>query len=149
MTITTEKIYPYVFEFRRLRTSYDELKNDDGSGKYRDLHSLFFLRCYHFADSLVASGLDKNLVYTFIRKSKHLSLCRDLANTLKHKKPRGSIFNFGGFDPVSRHVDWFDGGVVKTCVHPVNQTFPMDAQELAHQCLHEWEDFLYTNDIKI
>ncbi len=114
-----------------------------------DVFTSFFIQCYHLADWLVKSGYPKDVVYQFISKSPWLALCKDLANTQKHLKRKGDAFidfgefSFGVSTPITRYVDYFNGGQIKFCIDAAQfGPLPLDAIEVADKCIEEWQKFL-------
>jgi hypothetical protein len=48
----------------------------------------FYVFCYHLCDALVREGHDEAKIEAYIRGSKALALCRDLATAVKHLEVR-------------------------------------------------------------
>jgi len=148
----------YKEQLERLKRWYNRFSelnkgkiHDRESSYYIDEVHAFFPNCYHLKDwikndeSLKLSEQEKQKVEDFISNNYHLSLCADICNSIKHLKltsrPRSdkdpSLGNIKykvrlGSEPttiaVEVSIDTTDG--------------PLDAYELAKECIHAWEEFI-------
>ena len=154
---------PYQEQLGRIERLYGELRKYDEATnenfeKGIDAFTSFFIQCYHLADWLKKSGYSEDSIYNYIKRSRYLSICHEMANIQKHsisltdgRQQNSKLSDFGAFEmfgvttPISRHVDWIGDNKTKFCVHANDfAPFPIDAMELAHQCIQEWHKFLQT-----
>lgn len=112
----------------------------------------FFLNCYHLKDWIINDDglkLDgkKEKVDAFIKANYHLSVCSDICNGLKHlkrnQKPRS------GTQPkfvMTEHIVHVApaGLTIRTNYRIDTAHGPMDAFQLATQCVNAWRDFTKT-----
>jgi len=112
-----------------------------------DEFTSYFIQCYHLRDWLIRSGFSQSSVDDLIKSSKHLSLCRDLANKQKHHTidryvPKNSFVDLGRNTPITRFADHFDHGKIKLGIDIWEYGQPIEALSVAHHCLEEWSSFL-------
>jgi hypothetical protein len=149
----------YLEQYERMQRSYDRFREinsrlaDKVSSDYEDDVYAFFMHCYHLRDWIKNDASVKsrmpNLgtdVEQFINESEALSLCADLCNSQKRleldrshsSEPR--VFgrkryhyqlNIGSRSSIK--LQW----VVQRTSKP-----PIDAFELATDCIAEWDKFL-------
>ncbi len=149
----------YLEQYERMQRSYDRFREinsrlaDKVSSDYEDDVYAFFMHCYHLKDWIKNDSSVKarmpNIgtdVEQFINESDALSLCAALCNSLTRleldrthsNEPR--IFgrrryhyqlNIGSRSSV--RLQWL--------VEPNNKP-PLDAFELATECIAEWDKFL-------
>ncbi len=148
----------YLEQFDRVKRWYQRfVTTDEGrqhnlpSDNYQDEVYAFFLNCYHLKDwikndeSVGATAAAK--VEDFIRNNKELSICADICNSVKHLKLTSTRSDqdpqFG-----QRKFHLKVGGPPTTI--SVKYTIdtssgPVDAFELATECLQAWEKFIQSN----
>ncbi|MFA5080814.1 MAG: hypothetical protein WC472_04320 [Candidatus Paceibacterota bacterium] len=153
------KNLPYKEQLDRVKRLMEDIKRfsvatDDNFESAVDAFTSFFIQCYHLRDWLIDSRYGRADIDIFIAKSPILSLCRDIANTQKHKRidkyePQNhfAIHKVSGIStPITRYYDPFRG----------EDRFGIDVQEfgtlvdiidLAEKCVEEWERFLYIYSI--
>jgi hypothetical protein len=153
------KSLPYKEQLDRIKRLRDDIKrfsvaNDDNFEGAIDAFTSFFIQCYHLRDWLIDSRYGRIDIDIFVSKSPTLSLCRDIANTQKHKRidkyePQNHLVEhkFSGIStPITKYYDPFRK----------ENRFGIDVQEfgtlvdvidLAENCVEEWERFLYIYSI--
>jgi len=153
----------YMEQYDRMRRWYEKLRSlaqgrphDMPSDNYLDEVYAFFLNCHHLKDWIKhdpsVDGSVQQRVEPHIGSSRPLRLCADLCNSLKHlrltKTPRsGENPQFGrkrfglalGSGPAVISLQYYE---VET------GTGPIDALDLASQCVAAWDDFLVANRLK-
>jgi len=150
----------YLEQYERMQRSYDrfrEIKSglaDKVPSDYEDDIYAFFMHCYHLKDWVKNDNSVKtpmpNIgsdVERFIHESEVLSLCADLCNSLKHLELNRShssepprIFGRRQYHHLlsvasrsSIRLEW---------LVEQNNKPPINAFELATECLAEWDKFL-------
>lgn len=150
---------PYNEQLDRIKRLCEDIKrfsiaNDDNFETAIDAFTSFFIQCYHLKDWLIDSRYGRVDIDIFVSRSSSLSLCRDIANTQKHKKldkyePQNHLINHKEKNistPIMKYYDPFRK----------EERFGIDVQEfdtlvdvidLAEQCVRDWERFLYIYSI--
>jgi hypothetical protein len=151
----------YREQYDRMRRWYNRwVALDEGkvheipSDNYVDDIYAFFLNCYHLKDWIkddgtVATNIQE-AVETHINSNRALKLCADICNSLKHlhlKSSRsGETLAFG------RKQFGLDVGAAPTIIklkYEVNtSTGPIDAFQLATDCIGAWDAFLNANGLR-
>ncbi|MFA6252427.1 MAG: hypothetical protein WCX74_03435 [Candidatus Paceibacterota bacterium] len=150
---------PYKEQLDRIKRLKDDLKRfsvatDENVETAIDAFTSFFIQCYHLRDWLIDSRYGRIDIDIFVSKSSSLSLCRDMANTQKHKRidkyePQNHLIGhkIGNIStPIIQYYDPFRS----------EQRFGIDVQEfdtlvdvidLSEKCIEEWERFLHIYSI--
>jgi len=146
----------YLEQYKRVRRWWTRLESLDRgrvheveSENYVDEIYAFFLNCYHLKDWIKndpeVSTTVQQQVEDHINRNRSLKLCADLCNSLKHlvltKKQRsGEGPAFGKKDYALK----LGGGRARIALnYQVDTTGgPVDAFQLASDCVEAWEDFL-------
>jgi hypothetical protein len=144
----------YVEQFKRVERSYQRLV-EINNGKIHDRESdflfddylNFFMNCYHLKDWIkndptMKSG-DEKLVEEFISNSKCLSICGDIANGAKHF----TLTSSRSCSNIKRGNAQFKLILDEIPQISAKYTYivdgiPMDAFDLATQCLQDWNIFI-------
>jgi hypothetical protein len=149
----------YVEQYERMQRSYDRFREiktrltDKVSSDYEDDVYAFFMHCYHLKDWVKNDNSVKTRmpnigadVEEFITESEALSLCAALCRSLKRLELNRSHssaphmfgrrryhdqLNIGSRS--SMRLEWLVGR---------NNKQPVDALELATECIAEWDKFL-------
>jgi len=149
----------YIEQYERMRRSYDRFREikpgltDKISSDYEDNVYAFFLHCYHLKDwvkndTSVKSRMPNigTAVEHFINGSEALSLCQDLCNSLKglelKRSSSGERATFG-LKQYHHRLGLGSGRSIRLewLVERTNKP-PIDAFELATECIAEWDKFL-------
>jgi hypothetical protein len=152
----------YQEQYNRMKRWYDRFEilqkgrpHDMHTDNYLDETYTFFMNCYHLKDwiKLDASVPTpvKQAVESHITSSLPLQLCADICNSLKHlrltKKPRSSQKPVLGKQSIALTV-----GSAPTTIslkYEIDTTTgPIDAFDLATQCVNSWDAFLTANGLK-
>ena len=117
---------------------------------YKDEAYAFFLNCYHLKDWIIQDDTvnfanKQATTEEFVSNNKYLSVCADICNRVKHlkliKSPRS------GKEPTFTRADYgleLGGPEARIRVKYEIDTAhgPMDAFELATNCLQAWRDLI-------
>lgn len=141
---------------KRLKEDIDKfsIATDDNFEKAIDAFTSFFIQCYHLRDWLVQSRYMKRDVDNFISQDIWLSLCRDLANTQKHRE-------INQYEAKNHFVYHKINGMTTSIISyhdpfKKQERYGLDVQEfgtlidvvdLAEKCIKQWEKFLYIYSI--
>ena len=150
------------------REQYDRMKRlynrwvalDEGkvheipSDNYVDDIYAFFLNCYHLKDWIKNDGTVattiQEAVETHINSNRALKLCADICNSLKHLHLKSS--RSGESPAFGRRQFGLDVGAAPTTIklkYEVNtSTGPIDAFQLATDCIGAWDAFLIANGLR-
>ena len=146
---------PYQEQYDRTKRWYDRFatvnngrRHDVSSDNYLDEIYAFFHNCYHLKDwirndSSVSSSV-RGAVEDYINSDRALSLCADICNSLKHLRltshRSGENPTFG-----KKHFALTLGPGLPTTIslkwEVVTNSGPMDAFDLATECLAAWASF--------
>jgi hypothetical protein len=146
----------YSEQYERMQRSYDRFRQikpgltDKISSDYEDDIYAFFMHCNHLKDWIKNDRSVKarmpNIgadVERFINESEALSLCADLCNSLKHLELKRSG---GGERPTFGRKQYRYrlnlGSIRLEWLVERNNKPPIDAFELATECIAEWDQFL-------
>jgi hypothetical protein len=155
----------YLEQYERMKRSYERFAaikqgrpHDLPSVNYEDEVYAFFLNCYHLKDWIKNDSTVRAQLPTisaeveyFINDSEPLSLSADLCNSLKHL----ANSNRSGEDPsfgrklyhFTLHVG--QGSSIKLdWLVEREKKKPIDAFELATQCVAAWDQFLSSKKLK-
>ena len=149
----------YLEQYERMQRSYDrflEIKpglTDKISSDYEDNVYAFFLHCYHLKDWVKNDTSVKSRmpnigtdVERFINESEALGLCTDLCNSLKRlelKRSSGGERPTFGLRQYHHRLGLGSGGSIRSeWLVERNNKPPIDAFELATDCIAEWDKFL-------
>lgn len=138
---------------QRLRDIYAGVFNDGNTKQtYEDDVLSFFMHCYHVRDWLIhaeVAPVQAKKVDEFISGSSCLKLCADICNGVKHckltKPPRsGCQPNFSGKEyKSSLWLSGSSGGELLQARYTIHTaTGPVDALDLAENCVQSWSDFI-------
>jgi hypothetical protein len=150
----------YLEQYERMRRSFDRFRGfkpgivaHNISSDYEDDIYAFFMHCYHLKDWIkndrsvkarmpnIASGVEQ-----FINESEALSLCADLCNSLKHLELKRSRSGEGpafGRKQYHYRLNIGSGSSIRLAwLIERNSKPPIDALELATECIDEWDKFL-------
>jgi len=128
--------------------------HDEPSEDYLDEIYSFFQNCYHFKDWIKNDdSLDlsvRNGVEAHVNANRSLRLCADICNSLKHLKLTSSR---SGEDPefgTKRFKLELGAGppTISMKCEVDTSNGPLDAYELATECMSAWETFLTDNQLK-
>ena len=142
-------------QLARLRRSYKRLKDinngrthSEASDHYTDDMYAFFMNCHHMKDWLindVAFPASSRDVEDYVNQNRPLRLAADICNAHKHlslnQGSRSSEYPTLG----QRVNQLFLGGdthVIKVKFAIDTQSGPVDAFDLATECLQLWEQFI-------
>jgi hypothetical protein len=153
----------YLEQYERMRRSYDRFRGfkpgigpvlaDKISSDYEDDIYAFFMHCYHLKDWIKNDGSVKTImpniasdVEQFINESEALSLCADLCNSSKHLELKRSRSGEGpafGRKLYHHRLSIGSGSSIRLSwlIERYNKP-PIDAFELATECIAEWDKFL-------
>ena len=148
-------------QYDRMRRWYDRFvaldqgrPHDVPSDNYLDEIYAFFMNCYHLKDwikhdSTVAATVQQ-AVEPHINSNRPLKLCADICNSLKHRRLMSSR---SGEGPTFSKKDFgLTLGTAPTTInlkYEVNTTTgPVDAFQLATECVDAWDAFLTANGLK-
>ena len=153
-------------QYKRCQSAYvpgDQVgvfsQDRDDAENVEQLFSQFFIECYHLKDWIKEDNMlpvsIRSCVEGFVNNSRPLSLAGDIANSEKHlvlnRPPKVSkkvrirsipiIFGPIGTYPL--------GGIYKfnISVDTEIEREPIDALDLASQCMSEWKQFISKNDL--
>ncbi len=150
-------------QYDRTKRWYDRLAAlnrgrlpDVPSENYLDEIYAFFMNCHHLQDwikndpTLPASV--RNAVEDHINSTRPLRLCADICNSLKHFQRTKS--NRSGESPrFGRRQYAVDLGTTPTAIslkYEVDTTTgPIDASQLASECIAAWDAFLTANRLTV
>lgn len=148
----------YLEEFNRVKRWYKRLvETNEGrqhkmpSDNYQDEVHAFFLNCYHLKDwikndeSVGSAAKDK--VEEFINNSKELSICADICNSIKHLKLTSTRSDQDPqFGQRKFHLHLGGPPTTISAKYTIDTSSgPVDAFELATECLQAWEKFIQSN----
>jgi hypothetical protein len=154
-------LYKHEEQFERVKRWYERFKRiDEGTSHekstefYQDDVYAFFLNCYHLKDwikhdSTVPKSVT-SIVENFVGGSKHLAICADICNSIKHltltKPPRsGKAPQWGSRNVKATLYEPSSKSTVTVNYSIMTATGPMDAFDLATKCVQEWEQFIKSN----
>jgi hypothetical protein len=137
-------------------TGFREIKpglTDKISSDYEDDVYAFFLHCYHLKDWVKNDTSVKSRmpnigtdVERFVNESEALSLCADLCNSLKRlelKRSSGGERPTFGLKQYHHRLGLGSGRSIRLeWLIERNNKPPIDAFELATECIAEWDKFL-------
>ena len=149
----------YLEQYERLQRAYDRFREfnlaltDKISSDYEDEVYAFFMYCYHLKDWIKNDSSVKSRmpnigtdVEQFINESEALSLCVDLCNSLKRlelkRSSSGERPTFGRKQYHHRLNIGSGSSIRLEWSIERNNKPPIDAFELATECIAEWDKFL-------
>ena len=149
----------YLEQYERMQRSYDRFREikpglaDKISSDYEDAIHAFFMHCYHLKDWIKNDPSVKTQMLSistdverFISESGALSLCADLCNALKHLELKRSSSDerptFGRKQYHNRLSLGSGRSIRLEWLVQRNNKPPIDAFELATECIAEWDKFL-------
>ncbi|MCK9578056.1 hypothetical protein M0R01_01010 [bacterium] len=150
---------PYNEQLDRVKRLRDDLNRfsvatDENFNMAIDAFTSFFIQCYHLKDWLIDSRYGRIDIDIFVSRSPSLSLCRDIANTQKHKKldkyePQNHFVNHKVGDILTPIIEYYDPFRDQNRFGIDVQEFDtlVDVVDLVKQCVEDWERFLYIYSI--
>ena len=149
----------YLEQYERMKRSYDRFREikpgltDKITSDYEDNIYAFFLHCYHLKDwvknDISVKSRVPNIstdVERFINESEALSLCADLCSSLRHlelKRSSGDERPTYGRRQYHNRLNVASGRSIRLeWLVKRNDKPPIDAFELATECIAEWDKFL-------
>jgi hypothetical protein len=149
----------YLEQYERMQRFYDRFRQikpgltDKISSDYEDDVYAFFLHCYHLKDWVKNDTSVKSRmpnigtdVERFVNESEALSLCADLCNSLKRlelKRSSGGERPTFGLKQYHHRLGLGSGRSIRLeWLIEQNNKPPIDAFELATECIAEWDKFL-------
>jgi len=149
----------YLEQYERMRRSYDRFREIKPgltkkiSSDYEDDIYAFFMQCYHLKDWIKNDTSVKTRtpdigtdVEQFVNGSEALSLCADICNSLNHLELKRSSSDerpsFGRKQYHSRLNIGAEQSIRLEWLAQRNNKPPIDAFELATECIAEWDKFL-------
>jgi hypothetical protein len=151
----------YREQYDRMKRWYDRFvtldqgrPHDVPSDNYLDEIYAFFMNCYHLKDWIKNDGTVattvQQAVEAHINSSRPLKLCADICNSLKHLRLTSS--RSGESPAFGKKRFGLAFGTAPTSInlkYEVNTTTgPIDAFQLATDCIDAWDAFLTANGLK-
>ena len=151
----------YREQYDRIRRWYDRFvaldqgrPHDVASDNYLDEIYAFFMNCYHLKDwikhdSTVAASVQQS-VEAHINSNRALRLCADICNSLKHFRLTSSR---SGESPAFGNKQFglalgHGPPTIKLAYEVDTTSGPIDAFQLATECVDAWDTFLAANGMK-
>ncbi|SRR5713101_596756 len=147
----------YQKQLRRVERWFDRLASinqgrthDRSTDYYSDEVYAFFLNCYHLKDWIINDGSvnlsnKKKLVEDLVTNDKHLSVCADICNSLKHLKLNSPPRSGAQPQFAQTHYALNLGGPETTISvkYTVDTAYgSVDAFDLGTECLNAWRQFI-------
>ena len=151
----------YREQYDRMKRWYDRFvtldrgrPHDVPSDNYLDEIYAFFMNCYHLKDWIkndaTVATTAQQAVEAHIDSSRPLKLCADICNSLKHLRLTSS--RSGESPAFGKKQFGLAFGTAPTSInlkYEVNTTTgPIDAFQLATDCIDAWDAFLTANGLK-
>jgi hypothetical protein len=151
----------YIEQYNRMKRWYDRFvalnhgrPHNVSSDNYLDEIYAFFLNCYHLKDWIRNDGMVDTVVQQSVEphmnSSRPLKLCADICNSLKHLRLDSS--RSGESPAFGKKQFGLALGPASTTIklkYEVNTTTgPVDAFQLATECVDAWDAFLTANKLK-
>jgi hypothetical protein len=151
----------YREQYDRIRRWYDRFvalnqgrPHDVPSDNYLDEIYAFFMNCYHLKDWIKHDGTVaasvRRAVEPHISSNRPLRLCADICNSLKHLQLTSS--RSGESPAFGKKQFGLDLGTRPTTINlryeVDTNTGPIDAFQLASECIDAWDTFLTANGLK-
>jgi hypothetical protein len=124
--------------------------HDLSSDYYVDEIYAFFLNCYHLKDWILRdgalAGTARARVEAFINSNRDLRLCADICNSLKHVRLTATRSGESpAFGRKKFSLTLGSGSPTVSLKYQVNTaTGPLDAFEIATECVRAWDEFIDT-----
>lgn len=162
MSTSTSAAFPsYREQYDRVKRWYERCAainqgrvHEAASDNYVDEIYAFFLNCYHLKDWIIAdpAALPTNQrVENYINSSTPLKLCADICNSLKHLRlthpPRSGENPVFGKKHFAVQLGPGDPTRISLKYEIDTKSGPVDAFELATECVAAWNAFLSTNGL--
>ena len=140
--------------YERFVTLDERRPHNVPSDNYLDEIYAFFMNCYHFKDWIKNDGTIattvQQAVEDHINSTRPLKLCADIANSLKHLRLTSSRSGESpAFGKKKLGLALSAAPTTISLKYEVNTTTgPIDAFQLATDCIDAWDAFLTTNGLK-
>lgn len=162
MNQLVETMLGYSDQYQRTKRWYDRFCKL-AQGRTHDLESVnyvddiyaFFMNCYHLKDwlkndrNIVASI--RNAVEPYINSDESLCLCADICNSLKHfdlpRSPRSQADPAFGAKRYAIALEPGKETIISLKLEVTTRDGPIDAFQLATNCVVAWEKFLDTHHL--